>query len=74
MADLARSLGVKRGDEVKLLTRLGLRRVRVAGLLASQGAAAFQGGAIVFMPLDRRSAGSAPRSRSTPSIWSWRRE
>ena len=50
---LARSLGVKCGDSVSLLTRRGPRAFRVCGLLAPRGAAAFQGGAIVFMPLDR---------------------
>ncbi len=49
----ARNVDVKHGDEVLLLTRRGPRPFRVGGLLAPQGAAAFQGGAIAFMPLDR---------------------
>jgi len=51
-AGFAKNLGVGLDDRVLLLTRRGPRRFRVAGLLAPQGAAAFQGGSIVFMPLD----------------------
>ncbi len=51
-AGFAESLGVQLGEEVLLLTRRRPHRFQVVGLLASQGAAAFQGGSIVFMPLD----------------------
>jgi putative ABC transport system permease protein len=50
----ARDLGVKVGDEVKLLTpRRRIQRVDVIGLLASEGASAMRLGGLVFMPLSQ---------------------
>jgi putative ABC transport system permease protein len=51
-AGFARLVNKKLGDEVRLLTRRGPHQFRLAGLLAPEGAAAFQGGSVVFMPLD----------------------
>ena len=54
-AQFARRVGVGVGDEVTLMTaRGGLRgtRLKIAGLLTPRGAAGFQQGAIVFLPLE----------------------
>lgn len=61
-AGFAESLGLHLGDEVLLLTQRRPRRFEVAGLLKPRGAAAFQGGGVVFLSLPRaqywfRSAG-----------------
>jgi len=50
-AGFARNIGAKVGDEVSVLTSRGPRRLKVIGLLASKGAAAFQGGSILFVSL-----------------------
>ncbi len=50
-ASLARELGVGVGDEVKLLTRWGVRSIPVQGLLAPQGIAGLNQGGIVLLPL-----------------------
>jgi putative ABC transport system permease protein len=47
----ARTQGRQLGDSVRLLTPSGVAKLPVAGLLEPHGAAAFNGGAIVFMPL-----------------------
>jgi putative ABC transport system permease protein len=47
----AKNLGIELGDPVRLLTKRGPHRFWVVGLLAPQGAARFQGGAVVFMRL-----------------------
>jgi len=51
----ARNMGLGLGDEVKLLTRRGLRRVSVIGLLGSQGASALRMGGLLFMPIAQAS-------------------
>ena len=48
----ARSVGVDVGDELKLLTRRGVKRFEVAGILEPRGVAGFRGGSILFMPLE----------------------
>ena len=48
----ARSHEIRTGDDVSLITRLGPTSCRVVGLLESEGVAAFNGGAVVFLPLD----------------------
>jgi putative ABC transport system permease protein len=48
----AADLGIRVGDKASLLTKRGVRRFEVVGLLAPRGAAAFQGGSILFMPLE----------------------
>ena len=50
-AGMAHSLGIRPGDEVRLLTRRGLWRVQVDGLLQAQGAGSFYLGGLVFLPL-----------------------
>jgi putative ABC transport system permease protein len=50
-AALARNIGVKPGDTVKLLTRRGLIKVRVAGLFQSQETILTSGGASLLMTL-----------------------
>ncbi len=52
-AGFAKSVGVGLGDEVKLLTRRGFWQFTVVGLLEPNGAAAFNGGSIVFLVLDQ---------------------
>ncbi|MBU4271336.1 MAG: ABC transporter permease [Planctomycetes bacterium] len=52
----ARGLGVSVGDEVKLGTSRGglsggLRKLRVTGLLSPRGAAGFNQGGVIFLPL-----------------------
>jgi putative ABC transport system permease protein len=47
----ARSLGVVVGDEVKLLTRRGVKMIKISGLLAPQGTALFNQGGVLFLPL-----------------------
>ena len=47
----ARSLGIGVGDEVRLWTRFGRRRVEVLGLLAPRGAAGFNQGGLLFLTL-----------------------
>ncbi|NLX99745.1 MAG: FtsX-like permease family protein [Rhodopirellula sp.] len=51
-AGFARSLGVALGEEIKILTRRGMQRFTVVGLLEPRGAAAFTGGGIVFLLLE----------------------
>lgn len=51
-AGYADSLGVAAGDLVRVLTPTGLVEAEVGGLVASPGAAAFNGGAVVFMHID----------------------
>jgi putative ABC transport system permease protein len=48
----ARSVGVGVGDQLKLLTRLGVKRFEVVGILEPRGVAGFRGGSILFLPLD----------------------
>jgi len=48
---LARSLGIGVHDNVRLLTRGGVEEIAVVGLLAPRGAAGFNQGGIVFLPL-----------------------
>lgn len=50
-AGFARSVHVGVGDTLKLLTRRGVKRFEVVGILEPRGAAGFSGGAILFMPL-----------------------
>jgi len=50
-AAFARSQGLSVGAPVELVTRTGTSRAVVRGLLASGGAAAFNGGAVLFMGL-----------------------
>ncbi len=50
-AGFARSQGLEVGSVVRLLTRSGSSEAVVRGLLASRGAAMFNGGAALFMPL-----------------------
>jgi len=48
----ARGLGVRVGDEIKLLTtRGGMKSLEVVGLLSPRGAAGFNQGGVVFLPL-----------------------
>lgn len=51
-ADFARLLGVAVGDEVRILTRLGVRTIRVTGLLARKNAALLSPGAVLLLALD----------------------
>lgn len=51
-AGYADALGVGTGASVRLLTPTGLEEVTVAGLVDSPGAAAFNGGAVLFVPID----------------------
>ena len=48
----AQSIGVKLHDEVKLLTKRGVKRVTVIGLLSPRGAAGFRQGETVLLPLE----------------------
>jgi putative ABC transport system permease protein len=50
-AGFARTHGRRLGDLARLLTPTGVAQLPVLGLLEARGAAAFNGGAIVFMPL-----------------------
>lgn len=50
-AGFAQSMGIRPGDEVRLLTRRGLWGVRVDGLLRAQGAGSLYLGGLVFLPL-----------------------
>ena len=50
-ANLAQTLGIRAGDQVKFLTRRGVRPLRVAGLLAPRGIAGLNPGGIVLLPL-----------------------
>ncbi|MCZ7662349.1 MAG: ABC transporter permease [Thermoleophilia bacterium] len=52
-AGFARTLGLALGDEARLLTPTGLATLRVRGLLALRGAAVFNNGAVVVLPLER---------------------
>ncbi len=47
----ARSVGLKVGDKLRLLTREGMKDLTVAGLLDPRGIAAINQGGIVFLPL-----------------------
>lgn len=49
--DFARAQGLAVGDEVRMLTATGVTTLRVRGLLAMRGAAAFNSGAVVILPL-----------------------
>ena len=40
------------GDHLKLLTRQGVKRFEVVGILEPRGVAGFRGGSILFLPLD----------------------
>jgi len=51
--DFAGGAGIGVGDQIKLLTRRGVRPMTVVGLLASQGAASIHMAGLVFMPLSR---------------------
>ena len=51
-ADFARGLGVAVGDDVQVLTRLGVRKIRVTGLLARKGAALLGQGAVLLVALN----------------------
>jgi len=48
----ARGLGVEIGKEIRIFTSRLIQRVPVVGLLAPEGAAQFNEGGIVFMPLE----------------------
>jgi putative ABC transport system permease protein len=50
-ASLARTLGIRVGDQVKFLTRRGVRPLGVVGLLAPRGLARLNPGGIVLLPL-----------------------
>ncbi|MCO6454476.1 MAG: ABC transporter permease [Pirellulaceae bacterium] len=50
---IARRFGVQAGDEVRLLTRTGLRRSKVAGLFQPRGGSAVAQGGLLLMTLDR---------------------
>jgi len=50
-ADFAKSLGVGPGDEVKLLTKRGMRRMKVVGILHAEGAASLRMGGLMLVPL-----------------------
>jgi len=47
----ARALGIRCGDEVSLLAGRGRKPIRVLGLLAPRGAARFNQGGVIFLPL-----------------------
>ncbi|NUQ62054.1 MAG: FtsX-like permease family protein [Pirellulales bacterium] len=51
-ADFAKALGIDVGREVKFLTRKGMQRMQVAGLLDAKGAGALRLGGLVFMRLE----------------------
>jgi putative ABC transport system permease protein len=53
VAGFAEANRVRLGQRVQLLTLSGPSEFRVAGLLEARGAATFNGGAVVFMPLAR---------------------
>jgi putative ABC transport system permease protein len=46
--EYARGLGVHLGDEVRILTRLGVKRITVSGLLAMEGKMLFQQGILLL--------------------------
>lgn len=48
----ARALGIKVGDEIRVNTNRLVQRLEVVGLLAPEGAAHFNQGGIVFVPLE----------------------
>jgi putative ABC transport system permease protein len=48
----AHNMGIDVGDEVKLLTRSGMRRVTITGVLSARGMAALQLAGLMFMPID----------------------
>lgn len=50
-ATKAKQNGIKPGDKLTLLTKLGYPSVTVVGLLSSEGAGGFDGGSILIMPL-----------------------
>lgn len=50
-AHFAENLGVGPGDEVKLLTKRGMRRMTVVGTLHAEGAAALRMGGLMLLPL-----------------------
>ena len=50
-AALAHNLGVRVGDEVKLLVRRGLVATTVVGLVKPRSGSAVSGGGVLFMPL-----------------------
>lgn len=50
-ANFAKDLGVGPGDEVKLLTSRGVRRMNVAGTLEAHGAASLRMGGLMLLPL-----------------------
>ena len=50
-AALAQNLGVRAGDEVKLLVRRGLVTTKVVGLVKPRSGSAVSGGGVLFMPL-----------------------
>jgi putative ABC transport system permease protein len=52
-AGFAAAIGVAVGDEVNILTRRGIRTLRIAGLLRPSGAAAVAGGSTLFLRLDK---------------------
>jgi putative ABC transport system permease protein len=51
--EFARNLGLGPGDEVKLLTRSGMRRVQVVGLLEARGVAALRMGGLMLLRLSK---------------------
>ncbi|MCX7429070.1 MAG: FtsX-like permease family protein [Planctomycetia bacterium] len=59
----ARNMGIKVGDQVKLLTRSGLRRITVTGVLSAKGMAAMQLAGLMFMPIDEAQNLFAARGR-----------
>lgn len=52
-ADFAKGLGLRPGDQVKLLTKRGMRRITVTGLVKAKGAAALRMGGLMLMSLGK---------------------
>jgi len=50
-ADFARGLGIAPGDEVRILSRLGVRKIRVSGVLARKGATVLRQSAVMLLSL-----------------------
>jgi putative ABC transport system permease protein len=63
-AGLARRLDIHVNDEVKLLTRIGVKESRVVGLVEPRGGSAIAHGGLLFMSLGRAQS----RFRATQSV------
>jgi putative ABC transport system permease protein len=50
--NFANSLGIEVGDRVELMTRHGLQRATIVGLLAPRGVAGFAQGGVIFLPIE----------------------